>query len=180
MVGALDFLKVVLEPRRLAVLGSVALQARTVGEIAGRTGQRPREVLETLAPLVQGGVVTRAGDRYAVSAEALRALARDLPQAAPPAREIGYGMTAEEQAVLARFFSGARLTEIPAARGKRRVVLERIALEFEPGRRYAERDVNALLERYHGDYAALRRYLVDEGFLDRARDEYWRAGGRVD
>jgi hypothetical protein len=25
--------------------------------------------------------------------------------------------------------------------------------------------------------ASLRRYLVDEGFLERAKGEYWRSGG---
>ena len=29
------------------------------------------------------------------------------------------------------------------------------------------------------DYAALRRYLVEEDFLARANDEYWRIGGVV-
>jgi hypothetical protein len=29
-------------------------------------------------------------------------------------------------------------------------------------------------------HAALRRYLVDEGFLDRDHGRYWRTGGRVD
>jgi hypothetical protein len=32
----------------------------------------------------------------------------------------------------------------------------------------------------HPDYAALRRYLVDAGFLDRAGGEYWRSGGTID
>jgi hypothetical protein len=59
-------------------------------------------------------------------------------------------------------------------------VLERLALDFEPGVRYPERDVNEVLRRYHEDYAALRRYLVDEGFLSRERGSYWRSGGRVD
>ena len=89
-------------------------------------------------------------------------------------------MTAEEQEVLARFVSGRRLVEIPAQRGKRQVVLQRLALDFEPGRHYTEREVNAMLTVWHPDYATLRRYLVDEGFLDRAAGEYWRAGGRVD
>ncbi len=31
----------------------------------------------------------------------------------------------------------------------------------------------------HPDHAALRRYLVDEGFLSRASGEYWRSGGTV-
>jgi hypothetical protein len=89
-------------------------------------------------------------------------------------------MSGDEQAVLARFFRGVQLVEVPAQRAKRLVVLERIALDFEPGRRYAEHEVNELLAIRHPDYATLRRYLVDEGFLDREAGEYWRAGGRVD
>jgi hypothetical protein len=72
------------------------------------------------------------------------------------------------------------LTEIPAKESKRRIILERIALEFEPGIRYDEKEVNAIVGRFHNDYASLRRFLVDDGFLTRERGEYWRTGGRVD
>ena len=37
-----------------------------------------------------------------------------------------------------------------------------------------------VLRAFFADYAALRRYLVDEGFLARDAGEYWRAGGHVD
>jgi hypothetical protein len=50
---------------------------------------------------------------------------------------------------------------------------------FEPGVRYAEQDANALLRAFHPDHAALRRYLVDEGFLSREGGTYWRSGGTV-
>ena len=33
--------------------------------------------------------------------------------------------------------------------------------------------------RFHPDHAALRRYLVDEGFLTRDAGFYWRSGGTV-
>ena len=82
--------------------------------------------------------------------------------------------------VLKTFFRAGRLTEIPTKEAKRRIVLERIALEFEPGRRYTEQEVNVLVGAFFNDYASLRRYLVDEGFLDRDHGVYWRAGGRVD
>ncbi|HEV7148233.1 MAG TPA: DUF2087 domain-containing protein [Pedococcus sp.] len=36
------------------------------------------------------------------------------------------------------------------------------------------------MSAFHDDVAALRRYLVDEGFLDRRDGQYWRAGGSVD
>jgi hypothetical protein len=92
--------------------------------------------------------------------------------------------------VLRRFISKGRLLAIPAARGKRLVVLDHLAGLFEPGRRYPESEVNELLKRYHDDYAMLRRYLVDDGFLDRADEPapsgsrsikmYWRTGGSVE
>ena len=53
-----------------------------------------------------------------------------------------------------------------------------MALGFEPGVHYSERTVSRFLAALHPDYAALRRYLVDEGFLDRRDGEYWRSGGR--
>ena len=64
--------------------------------------------------------------------------------------------------------------------GKRRAFLAEVAQSFEPGRRYEEREVNDTLRRYHPDTAALRRYLVDEGFLDRDHGLYWRSGGPFD
>ncbi len=178
-MDALHFLKTVLDPRRLAVVGQIAAAPADVTTLCEQTGQRERDVLATLAPLVQAGIVAREGPRYVLRAEALRDLAADLPQPEAADRRIFFGMTAEEQAVLGRFFRGERLVEIPTQRAKRLVVLERIALEFEPGVRYPEAEVNAMLQRYHPDYAALRRYLVDEALLDRNAGEYWRSGGRV-
>jgi hypothetical protein len=78
------------------------------------------------------------------------------------------------------FFRDGRLTEVPTKAAKRRIVLERVAIEFEPGRRYDEREVNAIVGRFANDHASLRRHLVDEGFLAREGGVYWRTGGRVD
>jgi hypothetical protein len=79
--------------------------------------------------------------------------------------------------VLRNFIKGGRLTHIPAARSKRLVVLDHLAGRFEPGRVYPEREVNRVLREYHDDVAALRRYLVDEEFMERREGFYWRAGG---
>ena len=77
-----------------------------------------------------------------------------------------------------RFFStDGRLHTMPTRHVKRRWVLDRIAQRFEPGRTYAEREVDAVLKEIHEDHAALRRYLVDEGFLTREDNVYWRSGG---
>nr|WP_267898043.1 DUF2087 domain-containing protein [Spongiactinospora gelatinilytica] len=67
-----------------------------------------------------------------------------------------------------------------ARREKRLVVLRHIATLFEPGVRYPAKDVNVVLRAFHHDFAALRRYLVDECLLSRAGDLYWRSGGPVE
>jgi hypothetical protein len=82
--------------------------------------------------------------------------------------------------VLRAYFEGNRLARMPRAGRKRQVVLEYLATEFEPGVHYSEAAVNAVLRAFHDDVAALRRYLVDAGLLDRANGEYWRSGGWMD
>ena len=69
---------------------------------------------------------------------------------------------------------------MPTKRSKLLLVLDHIAQDFEPGQTYAEPEVNEVLEGYHDDYAALRRYLVDEGFMTREGGVYWRSGGTVE
>jgi hypothetical protein len=82
--------------------------------------------------------------------------------------------------VLARFLGpDGRLAVVPTRRSKLLVVLDHVAQRFEPGRRYAESEVNEVLTGFHDDYAALRRYLVDEHFLSREAGVYWRSGGTV-
>ncbi len=73
-----------------------------------------------------------------------------------------------------------RIVTMPAKRSRRLVLLDHVAQQFEVGVRYKEGDVNLKLRTLHDDYAALRRYLVDEGFLSREHGEYWRSGGTVD
>jgi hypothetical protein len=83
--------------------------------------------------------------------------------------------------VLANFLDDdGRLHTIPTKRAKLLVVLDHLAQEFEPGRKYSESDLNDVLNRFHPDHAALRRYLVEDHFLTRAEGFYWRSGGTVD
>lgn len=82
--------------------------------------------------------------------------------------------------LVGRFVKDGRLVIVPSKRGKLRVVLDHLAQSFEPGRTYPEKEVNEVLAGFHSDYAALRRYLVDEGFLAREDGIYWRTGGTVE
>ena len=89
-------------------------------------------------------------------------------------------MADDRQRILDRFMRDGRLVAFPARRSRRRIILERVVQDFEPGRHYPEAEINEILRRFNPDVAALRRYLVDEELMDRADGEYWRCGGLVD
>lgn len=95
-----------------------------------------------------------------------------LPQTPPDERE-----TAK---VLRAYLREGVLMTMPRRGRKRRIVLEHLVQRFEPGVRYPEVEVNLALRQAHPDVAALRRYLVDDGLLERDHGVYWRAGGAVD
>ena len=78
---------------------------------------------------------------------------------------------------LRMFLGNGRIETMPAKQSWRRLLLDQVAQAFEPGKRYSEQEVSAFLAELHPDYAALRRYLVDEEFLSRANGQYWRTGG---
>jgi hypothetical protein len=86
----------------------------------------------------------------------------------------------DEQRILTTFLHEGRLVLMPTKRHKRLVVLDHVAQQFELGHKYPETEVNRILLGFHDDYAALRRYLVDESFLTRDDNVYWRIGGSVD
>lgn len=87
-------------------------------------------------------------------------------------------MPRDDHRVLRSFLTDdGRLHTIPSKRAKLLVVLDHLAQAFEPGRVYPEAEVVEVLQRFHPDHAALRRYLVDDQFLSRDAGHYWRSGG---
>ncbi|NOX23703.1 MAG: DUF2087 domain-containing protein [Actinobacteria bacterium] len=82
----------------------------------------------------------------------------------------------EKGRILARYFVGTRLVAVPSARSSRAVVLNHLIRHFPLGVEYSERDVNVRLRLAFTDYDALRRCLVDVGFLTRAGTMYIRTG----
>ena len=182
---ASNAVSLLLDLDHLAVAGALAARPMTTDELVDATGRPRRDVLTCVGDLRNVGLVVSGADgAYRLDESALRSVARQQSEVDLPMDPvIGFGMTDDECLVLERYFSGRTLVEFPSQRAKQRVVLQRIALEFDLGRRYTELEVNDLLFPFSKDWSTLRRHLVDEGFLDRASigggNAYWRSGGRV-
>jgi len=79
--------------------------------------------------------------------------------------------------VLATFVDErGRLISLPAQHKKLLVILRWLVEDFQPARRYPEAEVNRIISRRHPDFAALRRWLVDEELMQRRDSVYWRTG----
>ncbi len=94
------------------------------------------------------------------------------PMPEPP----GDGRLDDRTRVLRAFVKDGRLVAIPSQHKKQLVVLEFLLDAcFAEDRHYPEAEVNERLRRFNEDTAALRRYLVVEGFLTRDAGIYRRA-----
>jgi hypothetical protein len=176
-----ELLRALADPERLAIAGALASAPRTGSDLARELRLPLERVRRHLSRLGSVGLARVEPNRrtYRLDPEVLRQAAKEVG----PPRDAGLPLGAvyeEEEVVLRTYFRGGKLREIPHKQSKRRIVLTRLALEFEAGVRYPEKQVDEVLKRFHLDYPSLRRYLVDEGLLSRERGRYWRSGGPVD
>jgi hypothetical protein len=59
------------------------------------------------------------------------------------------------------------LISIPVKPAKKIAVLQHIASELAPDTKYPEKQLNLIIAKYHADTAALRRYMIEYGILER-------------
>jgi hypothetical protein len=84
----------------------------------------------------------------------------------------------EKNAVLKNYFdknNDRKLKTIPPKEKKKIIILQHLVSFFEKSKIYSEKEVNNILKEVHEDYATLRRYLIEYGFMERTDNcsEYW-------
>ena len=177
--GLVEYLKALAHEARLRMLGLLATRERSVGELAEILELREPTISHHLAKLSAVGLVAMRPEGtahlYRLETGALRDLGREL---FTPERvaELAPGPRAEawESKVLRSYLVEGRLSKIPDVRKKRDVVLRWLVEHFEAGRRYAEKEVNAVIRAVHPDFATLRRELVGAKLMERSEGVYWR------
>jgi hypothetical protein len=180
-LDAASALGLIADSVRLRVVAAIVLGASTLDSVVETAGISTEAAQRALERLIARGIVevSKPPRTYHLREDVLRRVARE--GAAPrDASAVDPSLSPAQQKVVRAFMPDGRLRSIPATRAKRREILDILAARFEPGRTYPERDVNATLRAVHDDVAALRRLLVDEGFLERRSGFYWRAGGTFD
>lgn len=175
----LQFFKILGHESRLQIVGLLANGERSVGELAEALNLTEPTVSHHLAMMKELGLLgVRAEGTtriYWLDTSFLERMSKgifsqdNLATLAPAEHE-----ESSEQRILQTFLEGDRIKEIPARRQKRLVVLQWLVNQFERDVRYPEAEMNARLKQYHPDFAALRRYLIENGLMQREQGVYWR------
>jgi hypothetical protein len=160
---------------RRRVAAALELGATTIDEVIAATGLDAARAARAAGRLAESGLVIQDQGSLYVLGAAFQLAARVA--LARPRSDEHADLPAEQRKVMDAFVTEGRLTSIPVHQGKRLMILDWLAQDFEPGTRYSEAMVNLILGRRHPDTALLRRYLVDHDLLTRGAGEYWRSGG---
>ncbi|MCU0491095.1 MAG: metalloregulator ArsR/SmtB family transcription factor [Chloroflexaceae bacterium] len=175
----LRYLKAMAHESRLRLLGILADGEWSVTELADLLNLKEPTISHHLAKMQEVGLVRMrpvgTSHLYSLNGETLHQLNRDL---LAPARVTTLANDtandAWERKVLQSFLDGERLTTIPNQQKKRLVILKWLVERFEPGVRYAERELNAIIKRHHPDTATLRREFIANKLMQREDGIYWR------
>jgi DNA-binding transcriptional ArsR family regulator len=175
----LRFFKALGNESRLKIVGILANREATVGDLADLLDLREPTVSHHLAALKELGLVRMQVEGnthiYWLDERALIDLKVDVFSKEGMASLVQDVDSASwKQKVLRTFVIDDRLTQIPAQRKKRLVILQWLAHKFEPGVRYSERELNEVIKRHHPDTALLRRALVSWKFMEREGGVYRR------
>jgi hypothetical protein len=167
------------DPDRRRLLAALELGAATLHDAAAAADMPLPHAARVLGKLVDGGLVDTDGKGAFTVVGGVFSRAARAALARRPSDEHA-GEPSERRKVLDMFVRDGRITSMPTATAKRRILLDWLAGRFEVGRHYSEAEINVLLDGHAEDHVSLRRALVDGGFLDRDERVYWRSGGTVE
>lgn len=184
------FFKALADSTRLRIIGLLAVEERSVDEIATLVDVRPPTVSHHLSKLKKLGLVSMRSEGntrwYRLELESVEKLAREV-LAGDGLTSIGDEVEAAAEdayalKVMQTFMEGDRITQLPRQWRKKLVLVRYVAQKFEPGRTYTEPEIKAVIAPIHHDHVTLRRLLVDVKWMlrDKAGHAYRLNPERID
>jgi DNA-binding transcriptional ArsR family regulator len=177
------FFKALADANRLKIIGLLAQQPYSVEQLAAILDLRPSTTSHHLSRLAEVGLVSARAEGYynvyQLEEEKLKETRTLFSKEDLSTALEDVDLDAYDRKVVNNYsLPDGRLKTIPAQRKKLEAILRFVAQAFEIERRYSEKQVNAILSRYHENTASLRRELIGFGLLQRTDDgkAYWRVG----
>lgn len=175
----LQFFQVFGNESRLKIIGYLANGDRNVGELAELLSLREPTISHHLAEMKALGLVTVRPEGtariYHLDGRALERMSKDVFAQTNLAAMVGARDLSDDERILRTWVKDGRIIDFPAQEKKKLVIVRWVAGQIEPDRRWTEKEFSQWLAQFNEDYATLRRYLVDLGYVVRENGVYWRA-----
>jgi len=172
----LDFVKAMSDPDRLRIVGLLSQGSASRKEIAEKLALSPKDSLTHLGFLEFIGVVYQTDGVFTLNEDKLATLGKerffDESKGFVPPEELDEF----SKKILRTYLNeDGSIRQIPENK-KIQPILNYLVGYFEFGKHYSEREVNAIIKRFHEDTAGLRRDLIEAGLLARESDgsKYWK------
>lgn len=174
----LRFFQVFSNESRLKLIGHLANGEKSVGELANLLGIKEPTVSHHLSEMKGIGLVDVRAEGtmriYRLNAKALESMSKGIFAQPNLAALVKRSEMTDEERVLRAWVKDGRIIDIPAQEKKKQVVIRWLADQVPADQRWTEREFSEWLTQYNDDFATLRRYLVDSGYMAREKGVYWK------
>lgn len=174
----LRFFQVFGNESRLKIIGHLANGEASVGELAELVDLKEPTVSHHLAEMKAIGLVAVRPEGnmriYRLDGKALERMGKDIFAQPNLAALVDPRDLSEDERILRTWVKDGRIVDIPAQEKKKQVLVRWVAEQIDPDRRWTEKEFSEWLAQFNEDYAFLRRYLVDYGYMAREKGVYWR------
>lgn len=178
-----QFHKALADPNRIRILHLLSGGEMNGQTLADKLGVTPATVTHHAAKLREVGIVSERRDKntiyFSLHDYMLRAHSSALLDFIYKGKEETDMESATEKndklrdAVLRNFFAkDGTLKQIPSQLKKKLIVLEYMVEQLEHGKKYAEKEINAFIQRFHPDFATIRREFIMHQYLYREQEIY--------
>ncbi len=178
LLKLLQFFQVFADESRLKMIGYLANGDYSVGELAELVGLKEPTVSHHLAQMKALGIVSvePEGTRriYSLNGKSLETISKGIFAQPNLANLVPTSDLSKDERTLRTWVKDGRIVGIPAQERKRQVLIRWVAQQIDPDRRWTEKEFSEWLSQFNEDYAFLRRYLVEAGYMARSQGVYWR------
>lgn len=177
-----SFLAALADSDRLKIIANLTQEGKSAEFLADELDIKQAKLMKHLALLENANLVSIyevEGDSvYTFNQKYLETISRKV--LSHPQQDLDLSsiyLDKEQKKIINNYLrADGSLKMIPTQKKKIIAISQYLCEAFKLHLDYSEKEVNAILSRYHPDTTTLRRCLIDFGFLARKRDgtRYWR------
>ncbi|MGE6204562.1 metalloregulator ArsR/SmtB family transcription factor [Guptibacillus hwajinpoensis] len=172
-----NFHKTLGDPTRIRILSLLSKGPLHGQAIAGKLGLKAPTITHHMTKLRDTGIVYQRKDKntiyYYIDEKKFRSYSEALPTMLYQPDYDKEDDSVKTQAVVNNFLApDGTLKHLPSQRKKKIIILKHLINGLERGKKYPEKEINEYIQKFHPDFATIRREFIINHFMYRENNIY--------